>query len=147
MTSNSDSLVPTQRAVRAYIASQLGAGGANISANSLTAGQVIISGQTITTQNANDLILNAISGNSIQVNTQTNLNATTTVTSTGSLVLANNGSMTANSGSRITVASGGSLILNGTATQNVLPTNPTDVTNKRYVDRVLSLNNLWTAQW
>jgi hypothetical protein len=59
MTGNSDSLVPTQRAVRAYIASQLGAGGSNITANSLTAGSVFISGTTITTTNSNNLTITA----------------------------------------------------------------------------------------
>ena len=59
MTGNSDALVPTQRAVRAYIASQLGAGGSNITANSLTAGSVFISGTTITTTNSNNLTITA----------------------------------------------------------------------------------------
>ena len=59
MTANSDSLVPTQRAIRAYIASQLGAGGSNITANSLTAGSVYISGTTITTTNSNNLTITA----------------------------------------------------------------------------------------
>lgn len=67
MTGNSDGLVPTQRAVRAYIASQLGAGGSNITANSLTAGSVYISGTTITTTNANNLIITS-TGTQISVN-------------------------------------------------------------------------------
>ena len=147
MTSNSDSLVPTQRAVRAYIASQLGAGGSNISANSVTAGNVVINGQTITTQNANDLILSAITGNYIQVNTQTYLNSPTIVTNTGTLTINNGATLTASSGATITVASGGTLVLNGTATQNAIPVNSTDVTNKQYVDRILSTKNLWAGAW
>lgn len=90
MNLNSDALVPTQRAVRAYIASQLGAGGSNISANSLTAGSVYLSGTTITTTNSNNLTLTTtgttltITGTTTTVTgTTTNLNATTTVITRG----------------------------------------------------------------
>jgi hypothetical protein len=43
--------------------------------------------------------------------------------------------------------SGASLIINGTGTQNATPTNPTDIVPKKYVDRVLSLNTMWTNAW
>ena len=46
-TANSDSIVPTQRAIKTYIASQIGGGAGELNVNSLTAGQVNISGQTI----------------------------------------------------------------------------------------------------
>ena len=39
---NSDSVVPTQKAIRTYIQSQIGGGGSNLNVNSITAGQVIV---------------------------------------------------------------------------------------------------------
>ena len=48
-TANSDSIVPTQRAIRTYIASQIGGGAGELNVNSMTAGVVKISGQQITT--------------------------------------------------------------------------------------------------
>lgn len=65
MTANSDSLVPTQRAIRAYIANTLGAGGSNISANSVTVGDIILSGTTVTTQNSQDLTITTQSDASV----------------------------------------------------------------------------------
>jgi len=46
---NSDSVVPTQKAIKTYINSQIGGGGSSIVANSLTVGNVYITGNTITT--------------------------------------------------------------------------------------------------
>jgi hypothetical protein len=46
-TANSDSIVPTQRAIKTYIASQIGGGAGELNVNSVTAGQVNIVGQTI----------------------------------------------------------------------------------------------------
>ena len=46
-TANSDSIVPTQRAIKTYIASQIGGGAGELNVNSITAGQVNITGQTI----------------------------------------------------------------------------------------------------
>jgi len=48
-TANSDSVVPTQRAVKAYIESQIGGGGASLVVNSVTAGDVYIGSNLITT--------------------------------------------------------------------------------------------------
>jgi len=48
-TADSDSIIPTQRAIKAYIASQIGGGGAALNVNSVTAGNISISGNTITT--------------------------------------------------------------------------------------------------
>jgi len=42
-TADSDNVVPTQRAIRAFIASQIGGGGASLVVNSVTAGNVVIS--------------------------------------------------------------------------------------------------------
>ena len=45
---NSDEIVPTQRAIKTYIASQLGSGGGNLQVNALTAGDITITANTIT---------------------------------------------------------------------------------------------------
>ena len=46
-TANSDTVVPTQRAVKAYIESQIGGGGASLNVNSVTAGDIFIGGNSI----------------------------------------------------------------------------------------------------
>ena len=48
-TANSDQIVPTQRAIRTYIASQIGGGGASLNVNSVVAGFIEISNNQITT--------------------------------------------------------------------------------------------------
>jgi hypothetical protein len=48
-TANSDNVVPTQKAIKTYITSQIGGGAATLNVNSVTAGQIEISGQQITT--------------------------------------------------------------------------------------------------
>ena len=146
-SANSDSIVPTQRAVKSYLASQLGAGGAVLAVSSLTSGNIIINGNTITTQNAVDLNITAVAGKTVQLNTLTNLNSTTTLTSGGSLTVQTGATITLQSGSLATVAAGSTLTLNGTTTVNTTPTVATDVVNKKYADRTLSLNTMWTNAW
>ena len=46
---NSDSIIPTQRAIRTYITSQIGGGASTLNVNQIIAGLVQISGQEITT--------------------------------------------------------------------------------------------------
>ena len=48
-TENSDSIVPTQRAIKSYISSQIGGGGAALNVNSVTAGFIFIANNEITT--------------------------------------------------------------------------------------------------
>ena len=48
-TADSDSIIPTQRAIKAYIASQIGGGGASLNVNSVTAGFIFINSNQITT--------------------------------------------------------------------------------------------------
>jgi len=48
-TANSDNIVPTQRAVKAYIEAQIGGGGASLNVNSVTAGDIFVGANTITT--------------------------------------------------------------------------------------------------
>jgi len=146
-SANSDSVVPTQRAIKAFLASQLGAGGAVLAVSSLTSGNVIINANQITTQNSVDLALTAAAGKVIQLNTTTNLNSVTTITAGGSLVTTAGATITVASGSSATFASGSTLVVNGTGTINTAPTSGTDITNKKYVDRALSLNTMWTNAW
>jgi hypothetical protein len=49
MAANSDSIVPTQRAIRTYIASQIGGGASTLNVNQITAGLITIFGSTIET--------------------------------------------------------------------------------------------------
>ena len=140
-TANSDGLLPTQKAIKTYIASQLDAGGANLAVTSLSAGNVVINGNTIVSINGVDLTIQASAGRSVQFPTMVThgIGSLTTYTTNSSIVH--------DSGSTDTYSTGSSLVLNGTTVLPVLPVNPTDLTNKKYVDRVLSLNNLWTSAW
>jgi len=54
-TANSDTIVPTQRAVKAYIEAQIGGGGASLVVNSVTAGDVFIGSNLITTVTGNPI--------------------------------------------------------------------------------------------
>ena len=58
-TANSDTVVPTQRAVKAYIESQIGGGGATLNVNSVTAGDIFVGGNTITTLSGSAININA----------------------------------------------------------------------------------------
>jgi hypothetical protein len=49
LTANSDNVVSTQRAIKSYIAAQIGGGGASLNVNSIVAGFVEIAGTQITT--------------------------------------------------------------------------------------------------
>ena len=46
-TANSDNIVPTQKAIKAFITAQIGGGASTLNVNTLTAGQVYIAGNTI----------------------------------------------------------------------------------------------------
>lgn len=56
-TANSDNIVPTQKAIKTYITSQIGGGSATLNVNSITAGQIQISGQQITTTTGNQIVV------------------------------------------------------------------------------------------
>lgn len=59
-TADSDNVVPTQRAIKAFIASQIGGGGASLNVNSVTAGSVFISSNVITTTTSGPIKMNAV---------------------------------------------------------------------------------------
>ena len=48
-TANSDNVLPTQKAIKSYITSQIGGGLSSLNVNSLTAGNIYLAGSTITT--------------------------------------------------------------------------------------------------
>jgi hypothetical protein len=59
-TADSDNIVPTQRAIKAFIAGQIGGGGASLNVNSVTAGSIFISSNVITTVTAGPIKMNAV---------------------------------------------------------------------------------------
>jgi hypothetical protein len=59
-TADSDNVVPTQRAIKAYIAGQIGGGGASLNVNSVTAGSIFISSNIITTTSGAPIKMNAV---------------------------------------------------------------------------------------
>ena len=58
-TADSDNIVPTQRAIKAFVASQIGGGGASLNVNSVTAGSIFISSNVITTVTGVPITINA----------------------------------------------------------------------------------------
>ncbi len=69
-TANSDNIVPTQKAIKTYITSQIGGGAATLNVNSITAGIIQITSNNITTT----------TGGSININATLNLNGGVTGT-------------------------------------------------------------------
>ena len=54
-TANSDSVVPTQKAIKAFITAQIGGGAASLNVNTITAGQIYIAGNTISNTNGTEI--------------------------------------------------------------------------------------------
>jgi hypothetical protein len=74
-TQDSDSIIPTQRAIKAYITSQIGGGGSSLNVNTLTAGVIYVAGQTISTTTNVQININTkvnfkggIAGNALVLN-------------------------------------------------------------------------------
>jgi len=65
-TANSDSIVPTQRAVKSYIEAQIGGGGASLVVNSVTAGDVFVGSN----------LISSVSGAPININGNINFTGT-----------------------------------------------------------------------
>jgi hypothetical protein len=59
-TADSDNIVPTQRAIKAFIASQIGGGGASLNVNAVTAGSILINTNQITTVAGTSIKMNAV---------------------------------------------------------------------------------------
>jgi len=60
MSANSDTVVPTQRAVKAYIEAQIGGGGGSLNVNTITAGDVFIGTNVITSVTGTTININAV---------------------------------------------------------------------------------------
>jgi hypothetical protein len=58
-TANSDSVVPTQKAIKSYITAQIGGGSSSLNVNTLTAGVIYIAGNTISTTNSGQINVSA----------------------------------------------------------------------------------------
>ena len=58
-TANSDNIVPTQRAIRAYITAQIGGGQSQLNVNTLTAGVIYVAGNTISTTSGGQIRVTA----------------------------------------------------------------------------------------
>ena len=74
-TADSDTIVPTQKAIKTYITSQIGGGAATLNVNSITAGLIEISSNTITTSTGASININqtvnfngSVSGSPLAVN-------------------------------------------------------------------------------
>jgi len=74
---NSDNIVPTQKAIKTFISSQLGSGGGNLAVNAITAGDIQITAHEIAT-NAGLLTLNSAGGVQISASSATQSTSTTT---------------------------------------------------------------------
>jgi hypothetical protein len=58
-TANSDNIVPTQRAIKSYITSQIGGGQSSLNVNTLTSGLIFVANNTITTTTGVGINVNA----------------------------------------------------------------------------------------
>jgi len=54
-TANSDNVVPTQKAIKAFITAQIGGGQSSLNVNTMTAGQIYIAGNTISNVSGNQI--------------------------------------------------------------------------------------------
>jgi hypothetical protein len=79
LSANSDAIIPTQKAIRTYISSQLGSGSNNLQVNVLTAGKVYIQNNIISSSpgTASDIVFAPDGAGKVQFNSLTNYNYTT----------------------------------------------------------------------
>jgi hypothetical protein len=56
-TANSDSIVPTQKAIKSYITAQIGGGSSSLNVNTLVAGQVQIANNTISNTTGSQILV------------------------------------------------------------------------------------------
>ena len=56
-TANSDSIVPTQKAIKAYITAQIGGGSSSLNVNTLTSGQIYVANNTISNTTGNQILV------------------------------------------------------------------------------------------
>ena len=58
-TANSDGVVPTQKAIKAFITAQIGGGQSSLNVNTITSGQIYIAGNTISNTNNAQIIVSS----------------------------------------------------------------------------------------
>jgi len=58
-TANSDSVVPTQKAIKSFITAQIGGGQSTLNVNTITSGQIYIAGNTISNTNNAQIIVSS----------------------------------------------------------------------------------------
>ena len=58
-TANSDSVVPTQKAIKSFITAQIGGGQSSLNVNTITSGQIYIAGNTISNTNNAQIIVSS----------------------------------------------------------------------------------------
>jgi len=56
-TANSDAVVPTQKAIKAFITAQIGGGQSSLNVNTITSGQIYIAGNTISNTNNTQILV------------------------------------------------------------------------------------------
>jgi hypothetical protein len=56
-TANSDGVVPTQKAIKAFITAQIGGGQSSLNVNTITSGQIYIAGNTISNTNSTQILV------------------------------------------------------------------------------------------
>ena len=56
-TANSDSVVPTQKAIKSYITAQIGGGSSSLNVNTITSGQIYIANNTISNTTGNQILV------------------------------------------------------------------------------------------
>jgi len=56
-TANSDSVVPTQKAIKSFITAQIGGGQSSLNVNTITSGQIYIAGNTISNTNGTQILV------------------------------------------------------------------------------------------
>ena len=58
-TANSDNILPTQKAIKSFITAQIGGGSSTLNVNTITAGQILISGNTISNINQTQIYVSS----------------------------------------------------------------------------------------
>jgi hypothetical protein len=58
-TANSDNVLPTQKAIKAFITAQIGGGQSSLNVNTMTAGSIYIAGNTISNTTGNQIYVSS----------------------------------------------------------------------------------------
>ena len=113
---NSDSIVPTQRAIKTFIESQLGSGGGNLAVNAITAGDIQVTGTEIST-NADLLDIIAPLGVIISETLESTSTTTGSLIVDGGVGIANNVFIGGTLNVETDLVVTGNLTVNGTTTE------------------------------